>query len=35
MQIEHKWCDGLKRDNFKHKLYMVHNLWEEALLPYL
>jgi len=30
MQIEWKWWGGLSRDNLKHKLYMTHNLWEEA-----
>jgi len=35
MQIEWKWCDELNKDNFKHKLYMAHNLWEEAPLPSL
>jgi hypothetical protein len=32
MQIESKWCGGLSKDNLKHKLYMAHNLWEEAPL---
>ncbi len=35
VQVEWKWCDKLSRDNFKHKLYMAHNLWEEAPLPSL
>jgi hypothetical protein len=35
MQIDHQWCDEFNRDNFKHKFYMVHNLWEEAPLPSL
>jgi hypothetical protein len=35
VQIERKWCGGLNRDNFKHKLYMTHHLWEEAPLPSL
>jgi hypothetical protein len=33
MEIEHKWCGGLSKENLKHKLYMAHNLWEEAPLP--
>jgi hypothetical protein len=35
MQIEHKWCDRFSRDNLKHKLYMVPNLWVETPLPSL
>jgi len=35
VQVECKWCDELSKDNFKHKLYMAHNLWEEAPLPSL
>jgi hypothetical protein len=35
MQVENKWYDGLNRDSFKHKLYMAHNIWEEAPLPSL
>jgi len=35
MQIEWKWCDEFSKDNLKHKLYMPHNLWEEAPLPSL
>jgi hypothetical protein len=35
VQVEWKWCDGLSRDNLKHKFYMAHNLWEEAPLPSL
>ncbi len=35
MQVEWKWCGGFNKDNFKHKLYMAHNLWEEAPLPSL
>jgi hypothetical protein len=35
MHVEWKWCDGLSKDNFKHKLYMAHNLSEEAPLPSL
>jgi hypothetical protein len=35
MQIEWKWCDEFSKDNLKHKLYMAHNLWEEAPLPSL
>jgi hypothetical protein len=35
MQIESKWCSGLSKDKFKHKLYTTHNLWEEAPLPSL
>ncbi len=31
MQIECKWCDGLNKNNLKHKLYMTHNLWEDDL----
>jgi hypothetical protein len=32
IQVDYKWCDGLSKDNFKHKLYMACNLWEEAPL---
>jgi len=35
VQVERKWCNGLSRDNLKHKLYMTYNLWEEAPLPSL
>jgi hypothetical protein len=35
MQIKWKWCDGLNKDNLKHKLYMARNLWEEAPFPSL
>jgi hypothetical protein len=35
MQVEWKWCNGLSKDNFKHKFYMVCNLWKEAPLPSL
>jgi hypothetical protein len=35
VQFEHKWCNGLSKDNLKHKIYMTHNLWEEAPLPSL
>jgi len=35
MQIKWKWCDGPSKDNLKHKLYMAHNLKEEASLPSL
>jgi len=35
MQIEWNWCDKLSKANFKHKLYMTRNLWEEASLPSL
>jgi hypothetical protein len=35
VQVECKWCDELNRDNFKQKLYMACNLWEEAPLPSL
>jgi hypothetical protein len=35
MYVEYKWCDRLNKDNLKHKLYMAHNLWEEAPLPSL
>jgi hypothetical protein len=35
VQVEHKWCDRLNRDNFKHKFYTTCNLWEEAQLPSL
>jgi hypothetical protein len=33
VQVECKWCDKFSRENFKHKLYMTCNLWEEAPLP--
>jgi hypothetical protein len=33
MQVEWKWCNESNKDNFKHKLYMARNLWEEAPLP--
>ncbi len=32
---EWKWCGEFSKDNFKHKLYMACNLWEEAPLPSL
>jgi len=32
MSIGNKWCDKLSRDNPKLKLYMAHNLLEEASL---
>ncbi len=35
VQIEWKWCDGLNRDNLKHKFYTAGNLWKEAPLPSL
>jgi hypothetical protein len=35
VEVEHKWCNGLSRDNLKHKLYTTHNLWEEAPFPSL
>jgi hypothetical protein len=35
MQIKWKWCNGLNRDNLKHKFYITCNLREEALLPSL
>jgi hypothetical protein len=35
MQVERKWCGGPNKDNLKYKLYMPHNLWEEAPLPSL
>jgi len=30
MQIKYEWCSVFSRDNFKHKFYIVYNLWEEA-----
>jgi hypothetical protein len=30
VQVEWKWYGELSRDNFKHKFYMAHNLWEKA-----
>jgi hypothetical protein len=33
--VEWKWCDELSKDNFKHKFYTTHNLWEEAPLSSL
>jgi hypothetical protein len=35
VQVEWKCDNGLSKDNFKHKLYLAHNLWEEAPLPSL
>jgi hypothetical protein len=35
VQVEWKWCDGLSKDNFKHKLCTAHNLWEKAPLPFV
>jgi hypothetical protein len=35
MQVECKWCAKFSKDNFKHKFYTAHNLWEEAPLPSL
>jgi hypothetical protein len=32
VQVECKWCDEFSKENFKHKLYTTHNLWEEAPL---
>jgi hypothetical protein len=32
--IKHKWCDGLSRNNFKHKFYKAY-IWEKAPLPSL
>jgi hypothetical protein len=34
-QVEWKCCLGLNKDNFKHKLYTIYNLLEEAQLPSL
>jgi hypothetical protein len=34
MQVGHKWCSILNKDNLKHKLYMAYNLGEEVPLPY-
>jgi len=35
MQVEWKWCDRFSKENFKHKFYTTHNLWEEVPLPFL
>jgi len=35
MQVEWKQCDRFIKDNFKHKLYTTHNLWEEVPFPSL
>jgi hypothetical protein len=35
VQIKHKWCNKLNRDNLKFKLYTSYNLYEEAPLPSL
>ncbi len=35
VQVEWKWCNGVSRDNLKHKLYKTCNLWKEAPLPSL
>jgi hypothetical protein len=35
VQIKHKWCNWLNKNNLKHKLYMACNFWEEAPLPSL
>ncbi len=35
MQVEWKWCGGLRKDNLKHKLYMACSLWKESPLPSL
>ncbi len=35
VQIKWKMCNGFNEDNFKHKLHMAHNLWEEAPFPSL
>jgi hypothetical protein len=32
MEVEWKWCGGFSKNNFKHKLYTTHNLWEGAPL---
>jgi hypothetical protein len=34
-QVKWKWCNGLNRDNLKHKLYTARNLLEEAPHPSL
>jgi hypothetical protein len=34
VQVEWKWCDGLSKDNLKHKLYTTYNLCEETPLPF-
>jgi hypothetical protein len=33
VQVEWKWCGGFSRNNFKHKLHMVYNLWEGQNSP--
>jgi hypothetical protein len=35
VQVECKWWGKFSKDNLKHKLYRVRNLWEEAPLPSL
>jgi len=35
LQVKWKWCSELSKDNFKHKIYKTHNLWEETPLPSL
>jgi hypothetical protein len=35
VQVKWKWCNGLNRDNLKHKLYMTRKFWEEAPLSSL
>jgi hypothetical protein len=35
MQVECKWCDGLSKDNFKHKLYMALQPFGRGTTPLL
>jgi hypothetical protein len=35
VQIKHKWCNKLNRDNLKFKLYTTYNLYEKTPLPSL
>jgi hypothetical protein len=35
VQVKHKWCGGLSRNNLKNKFYKAYNLWEKAPLPSL
>jgi hypothetical protein len=33
VQVECKWCDRLRKDNFKHKVYTVRNLGKKHHSP--
>jgi hypothetical protein len=35
VEVEWKWCDGLNKDNLKHKFYTTYNLCGKPPLPSL